>query len=379
MLFRGTYLLSFSMLLHSGTALAGISDCTVNPEGGSMSTSCNDHCTWNNSSKMVCTNYDQTGGTPSNEDTWMWGTAGGTTGADFLVFGHRASESWCCMIHDDWGYDDTADTAGPTPGVDRVWLYSQSGNDTLSYAGFDATFTTLAAYYTGVLGDAEPNLVITTQGGDNHIYGSDDAATREELGGGGGDDVIYGLKGNDKITGGLGSDELYGGEGDDIIRGYQTACSTALDGDDLMSGGPGIDRLTGCSGNDLISGGTAVFSGGAVVTWCDTSYSDDGDFIDGNAGTDELRGCAGDDVIQDLGDSDDDVLRGQNGNDTVCNNGSGTNDQLYGGSNNDTLWSGITPGSMDGGTNTDTCFPAGGTSCEVLGSSTMPAACGWTY
>ncbi|MEM7767252.1 MAG: hypothetical protein AAF253_07165 [Pseudomonadota bacterium] len=80
------------------------------------------------------------------------------------------------------------------------------------------------------------NIVLTGDGGNNSLNGTNNADTLSGLGG---DDDLFGFGGVDTLNGGDGDDELFGGGGNDILNG---------DADD--------DFITGGGGNDTVNGGT---------------------------------------------------------------------------------------------------------------------------
>jgi len=114
---------------------------------------------------------------------------------------------------------------------------------------------------------------ITTNGGDDYIYGTNGT---DYLRGGAGKDLIYGEGARDRLWGGSGSDYLYGGDGNDDIYGESgNDTMNGNDGNDLMKGGTGDDIIKGNAGNDTLVG------------------NEDDDAIDGGTGTDECRGSEG--------------------------------------------------------------------------------------
>ena len=124
---------------------------------------------------------------------------------------------------------------------------------------------------------------IEGRGGDDVIYGGDDALTSDYYGGtvlAYNDDTLFGNEGNDVIDGGSGSDYLYGGDGNDVLIGgadrvrldtsayippAQEQLNNGADprpleelivvlgvlpNDDYLDGGAGIDEMRGGTGND---------------------------------------------------------------------------------------------------------------------------------
>ena len=74
---------------------------------------------------------------------------------------------------------------------------------------------------------AAERVLVYANGGNDTLTGS---AFNDELRGEAGDDVIQGGAGNDLVSGGAGADRLYGGAGNDSL--YVDAADTAVDGGD---------------------------------------------------------------------------------------------------------------------------------------------------
>jgi uncharacterized delta-60 repeat protein len=119
------------------------------------------------------------------------------------------------------GDDDVRILAGNTADLE-----GGSGNDFLSAAGVDGTFTG-GAYIRGGAGN-------------DHIIGT---KYSDNLGGDSGNDTLEGGDVHDLLAGGKGDDLLIGGAGGDSLRGGP--------GNDTLDGGSGFDEFRGDQGDDL--------------------------------------------------------------------------------------------------------------------------------
>jgi VCBS repeat-containing protein len=236
-----------------------------------------------------------------------------------------------------------------TPGVDL---------DTVSYASLNVAI------------DAS---LTTGTGGDGSF--TDTYHDIENLTGGSQADTLYG-DGNDSIlAGGNGTDHLWGMGGDDIIYGGSTDGTGDASGD-YFYGGDGNDLFYAGSGADHFFGNTDTDSGaigeydtvsfahsgqGVIISlaygWSFGGYangntydsienfigSDGVDYLEGDGGANVLDGGAGNDTL--IGGAGNDTIWANQGADTV--KGEGDNDTIHVDAIN-------LPGSVDGGTGTDT-------------------------
>jgi Ca2+-binding RTX toxin-like protein len=139
---------------------------------------------------------------------------------------------------------------------------------------------------------------------------------RDLLNGGTGNDKLLGEQGNDRLIGDAGRDALLGGKGNDYLDGGDDADNLqGYTGNDELYGGNGRDRMDGGADNDKLVGGA------------------DRDIMDGGDGRDSLKGQAGNDVMR--GGTGRDALDGGSGDDRL--GGGRGNDTLKGGTGNDEL------------------------------------------
>jgi Ca2+-binding RTX toxin-like protein len=141
------------------------------------------------------------------------------------------------------------------------------------------------------------------------VIETDERASYNDLIYGGiGDDVIWGMRGDDRVRTGDGNDIVYGGAGDDRISGDDgnDALYGGL-GNDYLLGGDGNDRIRGGDGNDELHGGLGndALSGGDGR---DALFGGDGDdLLIGGAGSDYFNGGLGEDEIR-ARDGESDVI-----------------------------------------------------------------------
>lgn len=118
-----------------------------------------------------------------------------------------------------------------------------TGSSPVITAGFDKIWSSPSVTGTAVNETPAPAGGIDGLGGNDAIYGRNNAAgTTELLSGGAGADMVDGRDGRDTVSGGAGNDYLFGSLGADSISGG--------DGNDILFGGYGPDSLTGNAGSD---------------------------------------------------------------------------------------------------------------------------------
>ncbi len=204
------------------------------------------------------------------------------------------------------------------------------------------------------LGGPDDNLIIYGYGGNDTIFGNNDAAYSDTIYGGSGDDLIFDAHGPDVVNGGAGNDTIRPGGESDLFRGnggIDTFAAYDSGGDwliDLITGlattsdAPGdVDTLRGIEVIQTGFGADSIAGSPAAET-IESGSSDDtingrggNDSLDGGGFSDLLMGKAGNDTLYGGDDSFSDTLQGGTGDDSL-NGGSG-NDVLLGGSGNDTL------------------------------------------
>ena len=201
-------------------------------------------------------------------------------------------------------------------------------------------------------------------GGDDTIYGGDDADT---IRGGAGADILYAFGGDDLLDGGAGDDVIDGGAGDDNIE----AQASEAENDSLM-GGAGDDRLTNIGADspdpDLVlneflgtlNGIEAIYANNARILGNNSAnildfrsndeatafvLLDSVTTIDGGGGGDTIHGTDAVDSI--LGGDGNDVLYGH-GEDDYLDGGAGV-DRIFGGGGIDLLLGGLGQDTLNGG------------------------------
>ncbi|PSF37130.1 hypothetical protein C7H19_11875 [Aphanothece hegewaldii CCALA 016] len=201
---------------------------------------------------------------------------------------------------------------GNIQGIERVVLYTGSGDDTivstaaLGYSIYDAN-----TIYTN-----DGNDSITTGEGDDYISAG---AGDDYISAGAGDDYIDAGTGNDTVIGGAGFDQLYKDSSD------QTTAVNFSYTDPEVGKIQGIESVTlrTGSGDDTI---VSTAASGYPYYNANTIYSNDGnDSITTGEGDDYISAGEGDDYIS-SGEGDDYISSGE-GDDTVI--GGAGNDQLY--------------------------------------------------
>jgi Ca2+-binding RTX toxin-like protein len=280
----------------------------------------------------------------------MWGdNAYAPAAAGFLLFDHTADGGFD-TIDGGEGYDtahlmystatqgitlnnsNTAATnavtvggtaAGSVTGVERLYFYGGSGNDTVTGS------------------DQGPPEFVGETVRDFIFYVSGDV-----LAGGAGADILRGLGGNDILKGGEGADRLEGGDGVDMADFSDLASGVVIDltlatqanGDVLTSiegllGSANSDTLRGDAGSNILadfSGGSDIIEGRGgddLISVERNGANSDLVRVDGGDGNDhisvgwrlnsELNGGAGDDVIQLVGEQSRSVVTLGAGRDTL--------------------------------------------------------------
>jgi Ca2+-binding RTX toxin-like protein len=188
----------------------------------------------------------------------------------------------------------------------------------------------------------------------------------DRLFGGGGNDVLFGGEGADTVDGGLGADTLVGGLGDDV---YVVDSLNDVVDEDFIADEPGggadtivatIDYSLNVAARDDIEhltliGGARVGIGNALANiiqgtgFSETAPGNYGDLLYGLGGNDTLRGGRGADFLS--GGDDQDSLSGGDDADTLL--GGAGNDELLGGAGEDSLDGGTGADTMRGGADND--------------------------
>lgn len=364
----------------------------------------------------------------------------GDEGNDLLIVDAAAADAlntddmaWDNGVHG-YGGDDVVirDRTGAYElhdgAYETVYIYGDSGTDTLSYAWLttgvfaDLGFGSAQQY---ALGGQTPfamdrffsfeRFVATNHddvvaGGNmsEGIYGLDGDDT---LSGGGGNDTLWGGLGDDDIEGDAGHDTLHGEDGDDAIDGgsgndtiYGGEGDDTLNGgyhDDVIYAGEGFDEISGGSGNDVIylddgddvvdagswndiihvggngdhdiDGGqhfdTVVFGNGATTVDLNNGFAIRADGFDSITGVEGVQTGSGNDVI--TGSNSANVIKAGSGVDVVLGlggndeiHGENGNDNLVGGAGNDTLFGGSGNDRLDGGDGADSI--TGGSGADTI-------------
>ena len=243
-------------------------------------------------------------------------------------------------------------------GADRDVLSGGAGNDTVSYADWNA----------GLSGDTVTGIAIDlgAAGGDGGAADGDLLSGFEAAFGSSGDDTMVGRQGDDTLAGlggddvlraGPGNDSLDGGAGHDEARFSHLLASLEVDLDGgtwrfaggALNGLASIEVVRGSQGHNTLIGGAAN----------ETLIAFDGDDgIEGRGGNDSLGGGEGQDTLGG-GDGADTILTGGgndeawggNGDDVIANDGGG--DSLYGEGGADTLVAGTNFSRVEGGDGVD--------------------------
>lgn len=108
-----------------------------------------------------------------------------------------------------------------------------------------------------------------------------------------GDDRVWAGMGNDIIYGGMGSNRLYGERNDDIIM--------PGDGSNLVDGGPGDDVLFGALGNNLLVGGQ---DNDQLIAGTGTTI------MEGGTGSNDFD-CSGNSIVLDYNPDNGDTVAGK--------------------------------------------------------------------
>jgi len=211
----------------------------------------------------------------------------GTEGADGWRLGQSAI-NWNAASGDP--SPDADITLSPAP--DKIDLWGQAGDDTISSRG---------GLGTGGVFAAATNLILQGFAGDDTIEGGDSdylgLGVGDSLTGGAGDDTIRGFAQNDLILAGPDDDTVDGGAGD-------------LDALDLSAAPGGVTVDLGRSGPQPTGQGTDTVAGIEQVAGTTA-----GDTLIGDAKPNHLFGDIGDDTIDGRGGAD--TLGGGDDVDTV--------------------------------------------------------------
>jgi uncharacterized repeat protein (TIGR01451 family) len=151
------------------------------------------------------------------------------------------------------------------------------GNNPALTAGADKVWSSTNVNGTGVNEGLNPDNPLDGLGGNDAIYGRNNAvSTNEQLNGDAGQDMLEGRAGGDTIHGNDGNDWLFGSLDSDILHGDG--------GNDVLFGSYGVDQLWGEAGNDTFILRKGDFDtigdfqvGDTIKVWVET--------LDGNAAT----------------------------------------------------------------------------------------------
>ena len=208
----------------------------------------------------------------------------------------------------------------------------------------------------GVVGDANTNIITATGNFDNSLSGE---GGNDTIFAGDGNDSVFGGSGNDLLRVGLGNNIAYGGIGDDDLR--------SSTGNDTLFGDAGNDYFEGRGGADTVYGGAGsdtfdTYS--SAVTDRSTFFGGTGnDLFFGRGGGDDVYG--GDDLDYIEGAGGDDTLRGEAGNDDIYA-GDG-NDIVQGGDGADNLFGDAGADTLEGGAGNDTLTGGAGDDTFIFG------------
>jgi Ca2+-binding RTX toxin-like protein len=124
----------------------------------------------------------------------------------------------------------------------------------------------------------------------------------DEIKGDSEDEIIYTLKGNDRVWAGMGNDIIYGGMGSNRLYGERNDdIIIPGDGSNLIDGGPGDDVLFGALGNSMLIGGqdNDQFIAGAGTT-----------IMNGGSGSNGFD-CSGNSIVLDYNPDKGDTVAGK--------------------------------------------------------------------
>lgn len=114
-------------------------------------------------------------------------------------------------------------------------------------------------------------------------------------------EIIYTLKGNDRVWAGMGNDIIYGGLGSNRLYGERNDdIIIPGDGSNLVDGGPGDDVLFGALGNNLLVGGQ---DNDQLIAGAGTTI------MDGGTGSNEYD-CSGNSIVLDYNPDNGDTVAG---------------------------------------------------------------------
>ncbi|MDO6482017.1 calcium-binding protein, partial [Shimia thalassica] len=236
----------------------------------------------------------------------------GGAGRDLLTLERGDATSAITLSVDDTGVaQQTLSDGTQVTGVERFYLTTGSGDDTVSYrlneglrdaqswhagAGldravldfseYDASGVSFVSYsngsyqyhhaYTTSLGNAvrlyDVEEFTVTGGSGNDIFRAQFRDGDDVFYGGAGNDSLYGYEGEDLLDGGTGDDRLDGGDGNDTLIGG--------DGDDSLNAGEGSDVIDGGDGLDTVVLGIAVSDLSDMSVDSDNFYMTANDEID---------------------------------------------------------------------------------------------------
>jgi Ca2+-binding RTX toxin-like protein len=124
----------------------------------------------------------------------------------------------------------------------------------------------------------------------------------DEIKGDSDDEIIYTLKGNDRVWGGMGNDIIYGGMGSNRLYGERNDdIIIPGDGSNLVDGGSGDDVLFGALGSNMLMGGEdndqLIAGGGTTI-------------MNGGSGRNDFD-CSGNSIVLDYNPDNGDTVAGK--------------------------------------------------------------------